>query len=347
MIFNAPKTKFGAVAKLAPALIFPFGIGMAATATRNFFTPIKVGANLFANRIFIAPLSRRSDARPERFGRNTTQRVSGGLLITECTVIAPGTSAFHGEPGGACQGRQDLCAVWHAGRAAYPDLNDDAEIVAPSVIAVEGTTHTPNGKVPNVQSRELRVDELSAIVQTFATAAKNLLALTASKSRRQWLSHRSIPPQWKQLAHGRRNARAAVGADRVGIRFSSLNSYNSMVDSDPAALSEAVAKVAQKHNLAYFHAMRADFDQVQTGDVVPIFREHFKNTLIVNMGYTKDEANAGIADGLFDAVAFGTSFLANPDLPARFEKGAELNAPDPSTFYVGDAKGYTDYPFLS
>ncbi|KAF0708547.1 hypothetical protein As57867_006293, partial [Aphanomyces stellatus] len=139
---------------------------------------------------------------------------------------------------------------------------------------------------------------------------------------------------------------AAVGADKVGIRFSPLNSYNSMKTSDPAALSEHVAKISQKYNLAYVHVMRADIFQVQSGDILPIFRQHFKNTLIANMGYTKDEANKAIAAGEVDAVAFGVPFLANPDLPARFATNAEFNKPDPTTFYVPGPKGYTDYPAL-
>ncbi|KAH9116655.1 hypothetical protein AeMF1_009443 [Aphanomyces euteiches] len=326
---------------------------MAASSTRNLFTPIQVGANLFANRIFLAPLTR-ARAGPTHVPNDLmkeyyTQRASGGLLITECTMIAPGTTmlkwkeitdAVH------AKGGKIFAQIWHAGRAAHPDLNDGAEIVAPSAIAVEGTIHTPNGKVPNVQPRQLGVEELPANVQTFAMAAKNSIELGGFDGVEVHAANGYLIDQSTSARTMLEAVTAAVGADRVGIRFSPLNSYNSMVDSDPAALSEAVAKVAQKHNLAYFHVMRADFDQVQTGDVVPICREHFNNTLIVNMGYTKDEANAGIANGLFDAVAFGTSFLANPDLPARFEKGAELNAPDPSTFYVGGAKGYTDYPFL-
>jgi hypothetical protein len=66
-----------------------------------------------------------------------------------------------------------------------------------------------------------------------------------------------------------------------------------------------------------------------------------------NMGYTPEEAEQAITDGKLDAVAFGTPFLANPDLPARIKAGAALNAPDASTFYTPGAKGYTDYPTLS
>jgi N-ethylmaleimide reductase len=69
--------------------------------------------------------------------------------------------------------------------------------------------------------------------------------------------------------------------------------------------------------------------------------------LIGNMGYTADEANAAIAAGKLDAVAFGTAFLANPDLPERIRRKVALNAPDPATFYTPGPKGYTDYPTLA
>jgi 2,4-dienoyl-CoA reductase-like NADH-dependent reductase (Old Yellow Enzyme family) len=63
-------------------------------------------------------------------------------------------------------------------------------------------------------------------------------------------------------------------------------------------------------------------------------------------GAPPEEAAAAIAEKKVDAVAFGTPFLANPDLPARVQSGAELNAPDQATFYTPGAKGYTDYPSL-
>lgn len=62
------------------------------------------------------------------------------------------------------------------------------------------------------------------------------------------------------------------------------------------------------------------------------------------MGYTAEEAGKDIAEEKVDAVAFGTSFLANPDLPDRFRAGAPLNQPNPATFYTPGPEGYTDYP---
>jgi N-ethylmaleimide reductase len=93
--------------------------------------------------------------------------------------------------------------------------------------------------------------------------------------------------------------------------------------------------------------MRGDFFQQQAGDVLTPIREHYQGVIIGNMGYQADEANAAIEAGLVDAVAFGTGFLANPDLPARIKAGAPLTAPNPATFYSPGPEGYTDYPFMS
>jgi N-ethylmaleimide reductase len=55
---------------------------------------------------------------------------------------------------------------------------------------------------------------------------------------------------------------------------------------------------------------------------------------------------ADIDSGLADAIAVGALHIANPDLATRLRSGAELNTPDPTTFYGGDSHGYTDYPAL-
>jgi len=136
------------------------------------------------------------------------------------------------------------------------------------------------------------------------------------------------------------------GKVRVGVRISPVNSYNSMIDSDPVAISKWLAKRLNDYDLAYLHLMRADFFQQQNEDVLTPIRKNYDGTLIVNMGYTRDEANEAIASGKADAVAFGASFLANPDLPARFKAGAELNEPDQNTFYTQGPDGYTDYPTM-
>jgi N-ethylmaleimide reductase len=92
--------------------------------------------------------------------------------------------------------------------------------------------------------------------------------------------------------------------------------------------------------------MRADFYQQQTGDVLTPIRENYQGVLIGNMGYDAKEAEKAVATGKLDAVSFGVSFIANPDLPERIKVGGSLNQPNPETFYSFDEKGYTDYPFV-
>ena len=101
------------------------------------------------------------------------------------------------------------------------------------------------------------------------------------------------------------------------------------------------------HNMRTLHVMRADFFGQQQADVIPVVREAYHGHLMVNMGYSAQEAADLIAASGADSVAFGTAFLANPDLPYRIESGADLNQANPETFYSAGAEGYTDYPALS
>lgn len=119
-----------------------------------------------------------------------------------------------------------------------------------------------------------------------------------------------------------------------------------MVDSDPIGLISWLAGRLNDVSLAYLHLMRADLLGQQHGDVLTPARRQFKGVLVANMGYMADTANVAIGSGAIDAVAFGMGFLANPDLPERFRRGAALNTPDPATFYTPGPAGYTDYPTL-
>lgn len=132
----------------------------------------------------------------------------------------------------------------------------------------------------------------------------------------------------------------------MGLRISPLNSYNAMIDSDPVGLATWLATHLNDRGLAYLHVMRGDLLQQQQGDLLTPIRSHFKGVLVANMGYNAAEANAAIGAGAIDAVAFGSSFLANPDLPERLRRGAPLNSPNPATFYSPGPAGSTDYPFL-
>ncbi|KAH9153230.1 hypothetical protein LEN26_003588 [Aphanomyces euteiches] len=352
----------------------------------NLFTPIQVGSVQLKNRIFMAPFTRiragTSHMPNDLMKEYYAQRASAGLIIAEGSMMAPNTSAFVGEPGFYtadqlvkwreitdavhAKGGKIFMQIWHAGRAAYPDNNNGVQPIAPSAIAINGEAHTRYFKAQHVVPRELSVNEIASVVELFATASKKCIDvggfdgveihaangflidqfLRTSANTRTDQYGGSLENRARFLTEVLQAVTDAVGADKVGVRFSPLNGYNDIHVEDPMALSEHVAKISQRFNLAYVHVIRGDMLQVQEGDVEPIFRKHFHNTFISNMGYTKDEANAAIEAGKLDAVAFGTLFIANPDLPERFAKDAPLNDADPTTYYVGGAKGYTDYPTL-
>jgi N-ethylmaleimide reductase len=349
------------------------------------FTPLQVGAITLPNRILLAPLTRtRADAGHmpnDLMVEYYSQRATGGLLITECTMVAPNTSAFINEPGiyneaqitawkkvtdaVHAKGGRIFMQIWHAGRAAHPDINGGVATVSSCATAIEGEIHTPGGKVPHAVPHALTEEEIPAIVAAYAQGAKNAIAagfdgvevhgangylidqfLRDTPNQRTDGYGGSLEKRARFLFEVLTAVTAAIGADRVGLRLSPLNSYNSMKDSDPIALITFLADKLNAFKLAYLHVMRADFFGVQKGDVMTIAREKYKGVLVGNMGYTPDEAEAAIGEDKLDAVAFGTAFLANPDLPARIQTKAALNAPDANTFYTPGAKGYTDYPTL-
>ena len=347
--------------------------------------PLKLGALTLPNRILLAPLTRtRADAghMPNALmAEYYAQRASGGLLITECTMVAEGTSAFIAEPGiyseaqiqawklttdaVHAKGGRIFMQIWHAGRAAHPNINGGARTVSSSAMAIEGEIHTPTGKVPHAVPHALTAEEIPAIVAAFAQAAKNAMAagfdgvevhgangylidqfLRDGCNQRSDAYGGSVENRARFLFDVLTAVTAAIGSERVGLRLSPLNSFNSMKDSDPVGLVGFLADKLNAFNLAYLHLMRADFFGVQKGDVETIARGLYKGVLIGNMGYTAEEAHAAITAGKLDAVAFGTSFLANPDLPERIKTQAALNTPDSTTFYTPGAKGYTDYATL-
>ncbi|ABK43295.1 NADH:flavin oxidoreductase/NADH oxidase [Magnetococcus marinus MC-1] len=353
----------------------------------HLFKPLRIGDLELPNRLLMAPLTRcRADAQHVPTAMMVdyyAQRASAGLLITEATMVMQGYSAFWREPGiysdaqiegwkkitqaVHAKGGRIFMQIWHGGRACHPLLNDGREAVAPSPLAIaHDEVHTPQGKQPYTLPRALRDDELPAIVNGFARAARHARAAgfdgvevhgangyLLDQFLRDGSNHRSgayggsVENRARLLLEVIEAVSLAWGSERVGLRISPLNSFNDMIDSDPMGLAEWLAKRLNAYPLAYLHLMRRDFLGQQQGDVVPLVRQHYKGTLIGNMGYGGEEAEAAIAAGQLDGVAFGSAYLANPDLPERLRCGAPLNTPDPTTFYTQGAEGYTDYPTLA
>lgn len=350
------------------------------------FSPLQAGVLHLPNRILMAPLTRcRADADhnpTSLMAEYYAQRASAGLIIAEATMTMAGNSSFWMEPGIYSEsqiagwkvvtdavhdrGGQIVLQLWHGGRACHPFLNDGAQPAAPSPVPITaGEVQTPQGKVPYVIPRELTAAEIPVIVEGFKMAAKNAQIagfdgvevhgangylldqfLRDGSNLRTDNYGGAIENRARLLLEVVDAAVSVWGGGRVGLRISPLNSYNSMVDTDPLFLTDWLATKLNDSHLAYLHVMRGDFFQQQTGDVMKVARSAFRGVLVGNMGYSAEEAEESIASGQVDAVAFGTSFLANPDLPARFLAKSELNLPDASRFYSPGPSGYTDYPTL-
>jgi len=272
-------------------------------------------------------------------------------------------------------GGRIFCQIAHGGRASHPLCNDGKPGVAPSPIALThrcGANFNPSGEEQKYEEppAELTDDDADKIVTMFREAARRAVHVAGfdgvevhaangylidqflcSKSNQRPATSKyagtSLETRSQFLKEVLTQVTEEVGAGKVGMRISPLNSYQDMYRGDDAPEEvKYLANIANDFGLAYLHVMRADFFGVQKGDVLTPARETFKGTLVVNTGYDAEEAQKGIEAGQFDAVAFGTKFLANPDLPARIKKGVALNDPKPDLFYTSGSEGYTDYPAM-
>ena len=349
-------------------------------------TPIQVGALTLPNRALMAPLTRcratRDHVPTPLMAEHYAQRATAGLLIAEATMVDERYSAFYTEPGiygpeqvagwravtdavHARHGRIFL-QLWHGGRASHPALNGGNEPVAPSAIPITNDqVHTPQGKLDYATPRALDDAELPGIVQSFRHAAVNAKEagfdgveihgangylldefLRDGANKRTGPYGGPVANRARLMLEVTEAVCEVWGADRVGLRVSPLNSYNSMIDSDPVGTYTWLAGALNDFGLAYLHVMRADVLGIQSGEVLGPIRAAYRGVLVANMGYTPESGARAIADGEVDAIAFGTPFLANPDLVRRIELGAPLNPADPATFYTTGPEGYNDYPFL-
>lgn len=346
------------------------------------FQPLKLGSLQLPNRIFMAPLTRcragLEHIPNDMMATYYSQRASAGLIIAEATMIEEGHSTFIAEPGIYNQqqilgwrkvtdavhkkGGKIFLQIWHGGRAAHPAMNNGHETVAPSAIAIDGEVHTLEGKKPHVKPRALLDSEIPRYVGLYKQAAINAREagfdgvevhgangylidqfLRDGSNKRTGPYGGSLQNRAKFLLEILNEVISVWGSDRVGLRLSPVNSYNSMVDSDPVGLMTYVASEVNKLNIAYLHVMRADFFAKQSGPMIETARKNFKGVLIGNMGYTPEEAADSVAKELVQAVAFGHHYVSNPNLVEKIKNGIPFTEPDQSTYYTPGEKGYTDY----
>jgi N-ethylmaleimide reductase len=351
------------------------------------FSPYRLGDLDLSNRLVMSPMTRsralEGNVPNPLAATYYAQRASAGLIVTEATQVSPQGVGYIRTPGihSAEQvrgwraitdavhraGSKIFAQLWHVGRVSHPDFHGGALPVAPSALPVEGEAFTTQGRTKLVTPRALEIDELPGIVATFRAGAENAKAagfdgvelhgangylldqfLRDGSNRRTDAYGGSIENRARFPLEVVDAVTAVWGPQRVGYKVAPYFSGYSMSDSHPLETFSFIASQLSKRGLLYLHVTEAVNNPAAGSErATPILRGKFKGALIANGGYDVHTAQAAIARGEADMVAFGVPFLANPDLPVRYRSNAALNAPDQATFYAGEEKGYIDYPALA
>lgn len=309
------------------------------------------------------------------------QRASAGLIVTEGSQVSQQGMGYIRTPGifspaqiagwrlvtdavHAAGGRIVL-QLWHVGRASHPEFQGGGLPVAPSAVRPDATVYTSKGMQPIPTPRALEETEIADVVAQFGQGAQNAKAagfdgvqihggngylvdqfLRDGSNQRDDLYGGSLAKRARFPLEVTQAAIDVWGKDRVGYKMTPWSTMLSAFDSNPVATFTYLTEALDDMGVASLEIVEREHDPNRPDGVrlIPVVREKFSRRLIVGGGYDVEKAERTIAAGQADLVAFGTLFLANPDLPRRFRDKAPLNTPDASRFYQGEGKGYTDYP---
>ncbi len=315
------------------------------------------------------------------------QRASAGLIISEATGIsveglgwpnAPGiwneaqvegwkgvTEAVHGAGG------QIILQLWHMGRLVHPDFLGGDSSVSASATTAPDHAHTPTGRKANEAARALTVDEIARVVADYGHAAANAKAagfdgvqlhgangylvdqfLRSSTNLRDD-DYGGSPANRTRFMREVLEALIAVwGAERVSIRLSPNGMTQGCDDPDPANIFGEAARVLEELGVGFLELREpgpeGSFGRTEVPKQSPLIRSLYSGPLVLNSDYTGELAEADVAAGRCDAVAFGRPYISNPDLVERIRLGAELapNVNVPHSWYMPGPAGYIDYPAL-
>jgi N-ethylmaleimide reductase len=332
-----------------------------APGTDSLFQPFRLGPFNLPHRIVMAPLTRSRARQPGNVPSSLAacyyaQRASAALIVSEATQVSMQGQGYAWTPG--IHSREQVEAwhrvtkavhqanglifnqLWHVGRISHPALQPDNMLpVAPSAIIPGGKAFIENERgegelVPFVRPRALIIEEIPYLVGQYERAAKNAREadfdgveihaangylldqfIESGTNRRTDTYGGSVENRARLLFEIAEALMPIWGPDRIGVRLSPLGRLNDIHDDNPET---TVGYIAER-----------------------------LRTLIVAGGFEAETAARWLREGRADLIAFGRKFIANPDLPERLRVGAPFNIDDPTTYYGGGEKGYTDYPSLA
>lgn len=315
------------------------------------------------------------------------QRAGAGLIITEGTSPAPNGTGYARIPGiwSAPQvegwrkvtqavhsrGGRIFVQLMHTGRVGHPlNLPAGAEVVAPSAVALEGEMYTDaQGMQPHPVPRAMSEADVRQAIDEYVRASRNAIVAgfdgVELHGANGYLIEQFLSPQtnqrtdaWggsveKRLGFALEVAKAvaaAVGGVRVGIRLSPYGANAGMkpypeIEETYTTLVPRLAAAGIQYVHIVDHSSMGAPEVPET--LKRALRQAWPRTFILAGGFDRASAEAALHEDRCDLVAFGRSFLANPDLVTRLERGLTLNAPDFATFYTPGPNGYTDYPLAT
>ncbi|GAQ90493.1 12-oxophytodienoic acid reductase 3 [Klebsormidium nitens] len=263
--------------------------------------------------------------------------------------------------------------IWHCGRVSHSDYQPDGGApLAPSALRItKGDVYTPKGgPYPFPEPREMTKADIAEVIEQFAQGAENAVKKAGfdgveihgantyllDEFLKDETNHRTdeyggpIENRCRFVLELVKAVVDRVGAGKTGIRFSPFTTYYDCSDSHPYGLFCYLLEELNKLNLAYVHFVEPriqGISEAKTADSLAPFRAVWKGTFLAAGGFDREKAIKAIETEHADVIVFGRHWLANPDLPRRFQLDAPLNKYDRDTFYTHDpVKGYTDYPFL-
>lgn len=345
-------------------------------------SPVSLGNIELANRVVMAPMTRDragpGDVPTALMTEYYRQRAGAGLIVTEGVQPSAVGKGYWRTPGihsdaqiegwrkvadaVHAEGGRIVMQIMHCGRVVVEgNRGYAADIIAPSAVRCPDKVPGPDGVPADcAMPRALGIDELPVLAGEFARAASNAISagmdgvelhsatgylinqfLNPASNQRDDRYGGSVENRVRFPAEVLAAMAGAIGAGRVGFRISPGNPYNAMDATNPEPTFSAFIREANHLGLAYIHVVDMALEAL---DTLAMVKANWSGAVIANNNLEAETARDVLRGERADAVSFGRPFIANPDLVARIRSGAPWAKPDYSQLYVGEERGYTDYP---